>query len=53
MESEKLRRLLSRRDFGMLSAAALTAPLAGRGSINAPANSAAPASQAAGPQVIR
>jgi arylsulfatase len=44
---------LSRRDFGMLSAAALGTTLAGCGSNDAPANSAAPASPSAGPQVIR
>ena len=53
MEKKQLRRLLSRRDFGMLSAAALGTTLAGCGSNDAPANSVAPASRSAGPQVIR
>src|SRR5262252_4630785 len=53
MDARQLGRLLSRRDFGLLSAAALAAPLAGCGSNETPANSTAPASQATGPQVIR
>jgi arylsulfatase len=53
MTMRRFGQLLSRRDFGMISAAALAAPLAGCGSTNTPANSPATASQAAGPQVIR
>ena len=44
---------LSRRDFGMVSAAALAGSLAGCRSNNVPANSAAPATPTSGPQVIR
>lgn len=53
MDARQLDRLLSRRDFGLLSAAALAAPLAGCGSNETPATSPAPASPASGPQVIR
>ena len=53
MDARQLGRLLSRRDFGLLSAAALAAPLAGCGSNEAPGDSTAPASQATGPQGIR
>ena len=47
MTKPHVERLLSRRDFGLLSAAALTAPLVGGGGNGAPARSSA------GPQVIR
>jgi len=47
------RQVLSRRDFGMVSAAALAGSLAGCSSNEGPAKAAAPAAPAAGPQVIR
>ena len=52
MAARRLSPLLSRRDFGMVSAGALAASLAGCGSNNTPANSATTA-PASGPQLIR
>ena len=48
MDIRKVGRPLSRREFGMMSAAALATPLVGCGSPQSPANSTA-----AAPQVIR
>ena len=51
-DTPKIRRALSRREFGLLSAAALTTPLVGCGSKESSANATA-TSQATAPQVIR